>query len=277
MTNIAAAAPRRKLLGYWWAPVMVLAVALTVMAYLLPYQALGLSELPGQVVDSASALDQAFGAPIKGTFKYSTRRSYLSPTGPMDVEIRVTLKPIGHGLVMREDDWYQANSRSAVYQERFILFRNLFALHTRSREIAPFVHDLMGRAGWYNDSVQSFKSKLDGTTPKSLSWTLDVATDRLSDTDGKGLLLDSKPYQRRLHCERSGELAAAEIGPAFKGVYPKISCRSTASDQPAERRSDYAYLPEHGIFLLLSYQQQTGPSAEKLAVTGSYVSFEALP
>ena len=277
MINTAATAPRPKLLGYWWAPVMVLAVALAVMAFLQPYQAIGLSELAPQVVESASELDKALGAPVKGAFKYSIRRSYLSPTGPMEVEIRVTLQPIGHGLVMREDEWYEIKGRNVVYQERFILFRNLFALHTRSRERAPFVHDVMGRIGWYTDSVQSFKSKLEGATPESPSWQLNVTTDRMSNIDGKGLLQQSTPYQRDLHCEYSGELAGPEVGAAFKGSYPKISCRSSASNQPAERRSEYAYLPEHGIFLLLSYQQQTGPSAEKLAVNGNYVSFEALP
>ena len=59
---------------------------------------------------------------------------------------------------MREDDWYDLGGRSVVYQERYVLFRNLFSVHTRSREVAPLVHDLMGRVGGYNDSAESITS-----------------------------------------------------------------------------------------------------------------------
>ncbi|MDB5967471.1 MAG: hypothetical protein JWQ72_3971, partial [Polaromonas sp.] len=215
MTDLVHPLPKRRLLGYWWAPVMVLAVVLAVLAYLRPYQALELSDLPPAILASATTLDQAFGAPVRHAIKYSTRRTYSSPTGPMEVEIRVALHPMGFGLVAREDDWYYVKGHTVVYQERFILFRNLFSLHTRSREVAPFVHDLMGRAGWYNDSTQTMTPRLSGGTPESPGWTLDLATDRVSDTDGKGLLLQTTAYQRNLHCERAGQLDGADIGASF--------------------------------------------------------------
>lgn len=267
---------RKRLMSYWWAPITVLAVIVAVLAYLHPYRDLELSDLSPSVIDSVATLDKAFKRPVRHTLKYSTRRTYTSPTGPTEIEIRVTLTPIGGGLVMRQDDWYQLKGKTVVYQERFILFRNMFSLHTRSREVAPLMHDLMGRIGWYNDSTKSVGSKVEGGTVESPSWIMDVATDRLSETDGKGLTRVTKPYKRRLHCEHHGEVDGIEIGSMFKGSYPRVICRGTGTDQPAERVSNYAYLPEHGIFLLLSYQQKA-ENADTLEVKGNYVSFEVMP
>lgn len=271
---------RNRLIGYWWAPVTLIALVLAVAAYLHPYQPLELSDLSPQVVAGAAALAPSFGKPVAHAFKYATRRSYSSPAGLTEVEIRVTLQPMGKGLVMRQDDWYDLGGHSVVYQERYVLFRNLFSVHTRSREVAPLVHDLMGRVGWYNDSVQSLSSTLEGGTPDSAAWKLDLAMDRVSDTDGKGLTLQTTRYQSRRHCERSGQVEGAAIGAGFTGSYAKVSCTSHTSEQSAERRSDFVWLPEHGIFLSLGFQQ-AAEAPEKpgtaLDVKGRYVSFEPLP
>lgn len=271
---------RNRLIGYWWAPVTLIALVLAVAAYLHPYQPLELSDLSPQVVAGAAALDSSFGKPVTHPFKYATRRSYSSPAGMLEVEIRVSLQPMGNGLVLRQDDWYDLGGRSVVYQERYVLFRNLFSVHTRSREVAPLVHDLMGRVGWYNDSAESLSSKLEGGTPDSAAWKLDLAMDRLSDTDGKSLTLQTTRYQRRQHCERSGQVEGAAIGAGFTGSYAKVSCTSHTSEQSAERRSEHVWLPEHGIFLSLGFQQ-AAEAPEKpgtaLDVKGRYVSFEPLP
>ena len=177
---------------------------------------------------------------------------------------------------MRQDDWYDLKTKNVVYQERFILFRNIFSLYRRSREVAPLMHDLMGRVGWYNDTLQSLNSQVRGGQAVSPSWAMDVTTERISETEGKGLTRQTTPYQRRLNCERSGDVDGAEIGTTFKGSYPKITCRVVGNDQPAERLTNYAYLPDQGIFLLLDYQQRTD-KAEKIEVKGSYVSFEVTP
>lgn len=271
---------RNRLIGYWWAPVTLIALVLAVAAYLHPYQPLELSDLSPQAVAGAASLDASFGKPVTRSFKYATRRSYSSPAGVLEVEIRVSLQPMGKGLVLRQDDWYDLGGRSVVYQERYVLFRNLFSVHTRSREVAPLVHDLMGRVGWYNDSAESLSSTLEGGTPDAAAWKLDLVMDRLSDTDGKGLTLQTTRYQRRQHCERSGQVDGAAIGAGFTGSYAKVSCTSHTSEQSAERRSDYVWLPEHGIFLSLGFQQ-AAEAPEKpgtaLDVKGRYVSFEALP
>ena len=278
MVATVLSASRQRLLGYWWAFVTILAVVLAVAAYLQPHQALQLSDLQLSLQDSINALDKSFGAPVKRSFKYSTHRIYSSSTGPMEVDIRVTLEPLGGGLVLRQDDWYYLKSKTVVYQERYILFRNMFSLHTRSREVAPLVHDMLGRIGWFNDSTQSISSKVEGGTPDSPLWKMDISMDRLSETDGKGRTRQTTPYQRRMQCERSGQVDGSEIGSAFKGSYPKVTCKSMASKQltERERQSDYAYLPEHRIFLLLGYQQQAG-GADKLDLKGSYATFEILP
>jgi len=259
---------------------MLIAVVLAVVAYLHPYQPLQLSDLSPQVVASAAALDPSFGKPVAHSFKYATRRSYSSAAGLVEVEIRVTLQPIGSGLVMRQDDWYDLGGRSVVYQERYVLFRNLFSVHTRSREVAPLVHDLMGRVGWYNDSVESLTSTHEGGAPGDDAWKLDLAMDRLSDTDGKSLTLQTTRYQRRQHCERSGQVEGAAIGAGFSGTYPKVICRSETTSQSAGRRSEYVWLPEHGIFLSLGFQQ-AAETPEKpdtaLDVKGRYVSFGVMP
>jgi hypothetical protein len=274
---------RNRLIGYWWAPVTLIALVLAVAAYLHPYQPLELSDLSPQVVAGAAALDPSFGKPVTRAFKYATRRSYSSPAGLVEVEIRVTLQPMGSGLVMRQDDWYDLGGRSVVYQERYVLFRNLFSVHTRSREVAPLVHDLMGRVGWYNDSAESLSSTLEGGTPDAAAWKLDLTMDRLSDTDGKSLTLQTTRYQRRQHCERSGQVEGAAVGAGFTGSYAKVSCTSHTSEQSAERRSDYVWLPEHGLFLSLGFQQaaEATEATEKpgtaLDVKGRYVSFEPLP
>lgn len=280
MPNPTSSVKRNRWIGYWWAPLTLVALALAVIAYLHPYQPLALSDLSPQVVANAAALDASFGKPVTRSFKYATRRSYSSPSGQLEVEIRVTLQPMGSGLVMRQDDWFDLGGRSVVYQERYVLFRNLFSVHTRSREVAPLVHDLMGRVGWYNDSVQTLKSTQEGGAPDAAAWKLDLTMDRLSDTDGKSLTLQTTRYQSSRHCERSGQLDGAAIGTGFTGSYAKVSCTSHTSEQSAERRSDYVWLPEHGIFLSLGFQQ-AGEAAEKpgtvLDVKGRYVSFEPLP
>ncbi|MES2510538.1 MAG: hypothetical protein V4625_11460 [Pseudomonadota bacterium] len=284
MSDAPPPKPRRQgLIGYWWAPVALIAVVLAVMAYLHPYQPLMLSDVPPEVVSSAAALDKNFGERVNRTFKYAIRRSYASPSGVMQVEIRSTLQPLENGLVMRQDDWYDIKGRSVVYQERYILFRNLFSVHTRSREVAPLVHDLMGRVGWYNDSARTIASQLTGSTPDAPDWKLDMVMARASDTDGKGLTVQTTNYQRKVHCERTGNLDAADIGAVAKGSYPRISCLSTSNDQQAERRSEYVWLPQHGIFLLLAYRQKgenmTTPTDNpgELAVKGNLLSFESLP
>ena len=283
MTDAPQPKTRQGLIGYWWAPLVLIGVVLAVMAYLRPYQPLDASDLPPEVLASAGMLDKGFGERVSRSFKYSTLRSYSSPSGVIEAEIRVTLEPLENGLVMRQDDWYDIKGKNVVYQERYVLFRNLFSVHTRSREVAPLVHDLMGRVGWYNDSAQSIESKLQGNAPDAPGWKLDLAMARVSDTDGRGLTLQSKTYQRSLHCERSGDIDADEIGAVDKGTYPRISCLSTSNDQQAERRSEYVWLPQHGIFLLLGYRQKgenmTAPADTpgELAVKSRYVKFEVQP
>ena len=85
---------RSRWIGYWWAPLALIALVLAVAAYLHPYQPLELSDLSPQVVASAAALDPSFGKPVTRSFKYATRRSYSSPAGLLEVEIRVTLQPM---------------------------------------------------------------------------------------------------------------------------------------------------------------------------------------
>lgn len=275
------AAPRRRLIGYWWAPLILVGVGLSIAAWLRPFQDLQLSDLPDGVVASTAALDKGFAQPVGENFSYATRRSYSSGKGLLDVEIRSSLQPLGHGLVMRQDDWIDTAGRTVVYQERFILFRNLFSVHTRSREVAPLVHDIRGRSGWYNDSAEAIASLQQGATPESPAWSLEVNMDRVSDIDGKSLTLDTARYKRRLRCERSGEVDGAVVGTGFTGSYPKISCQNSTADQPAdrqERRSEYAWLPTHGIFLLLGYRQQADSAdGTDTTVKGSYVSFSASP
>lgn len=276
MTTPAESLKREKLLGYWWAPITVVILVLAVYAYLQPHQELDLSDLSEQVQANAATLDKSLGSSVNQSFKYTTRRTYSSSEGPLEVEVRATLTPLSGGLFRRNDDWVDIKTQRTVYQERFILFRNLFILHIRNREVAPARHDFMGRLGWYNDSTKSMQSSVQGKMPANFSsnaaWTLDVKTDRVSDTDGKGLLRSTIPYTRTLHCERAGDVQGSDIGAAFKGSYPKVSCRSTATNQTSERRSDYVYLPEHDIFLLLNYQQQLG-SADQLGSKANYTSF----
>lgn len=283
MTDAPQPKTRPGLIGYWWAPVALIAVALAVAAYLHPYQPLDVSDLPPEVFASAGVLDKGFGERVSRSFKYATRRSYSSPSGVMETEIRITLEPLENGLVMRQDDWYDIKGKTVVYQERYVLFRNLFSVHTRSREVAPLVHDLMGRVGWYNDSAKTIDGKSQGTTPDAPDWTLDLTMARVSDTDGKGLTLQSTNYIRTLHCERAGDLDADDIGAMDKGTYPRITCLNMSSDRPAVRRSEYVWLARHGIFLLLGYRQNgengTTPADTPgdLAVKGRYVKFEVQP
>ncbi|MES2399335.1 MAG: hypothetical protein V4573_05050 [Pseudomonadota bacterium] len=283
MTDAPQPKTRQGLIGYWWAPVALIAVALAVVAYLHPYQPLDASDLPPEVVAGAASLDKGFGERVNRSFKYATHRSYSSPSGVIEAEIRVSLEPLENGLVMRQDDWYDTRGKNVVYQERYILFRNLFPVHTRSREVAPLVHDLMGRVGWYNDSAKTIDGKSEGATPEAPDWKLDLTMTRTSDTDGKGLTLQTTNYQRTLHCERAGDLDAEEIGAVDKGSYPRITCLNMSSDQPAVRRSEYVWLARHGIFLLLGYRQKgenTSTPADnpgELAVKGRYVKFEVQP
>ena len=270
----------QRLLSYWWAPITLVVLVLLGYAYLQPHQELDLSDLSEQVQVNAATLDKSLGSSVNQSFKYTTRRTYSSNEGPLDVEIRATLTPLGGGLFRRNDDWVDIKTQRVVYQERFILFRNLFVLHIRSREVAPAKHDFMGRLGWYNDTTKNMQSSVQGKMPANFSnnveWSIDVVTDRLSDTDGQGLLRSTTAYKRTLHCERAGDLQGSDIGAAFKGTYPKVTCRSASTNQATERRSDYVYLPAHDIFLLLNYQQQLS-SSDQLGAKANYSSFVQMP
>ncbi|RYX90554.1 MAG: hypothetical protein EOO28_28875 [Comamonadaceae bacterium] len=279
MTETPRPARTRRLIGYWWMPLTIIAVVLAVMAFLHPYQPLEPGDLPAEVQDGITALDRSFASATPPAIRYATRRSYTSAQGPVDVEIRSRLQSIGQGLVMRDDDWFDLGGRRVIYQERYILWRNLFSLQVRNREVAPLVHDLMGRIGWFNDTALNFSATLKGgTTPQSDDWTLDGTSERVSDTDGQSLTLQTTHYQRVTHCERAGVVNASEMGAAFSNgpaIYPRVRCRNTTSNQSAQRTSDYAWIQEHGIFLLLGYEQQAG--GDKLAAKGQYISFEVLP
>ncbi len=263
--------------GYWWILAVIIALALTGMAYLQPYLQVELSDLPPQVRKATAELDRQFGKPVEQSFQYAIRRSYNSQRrGSMEVEVRVTLRPLGEGLVQRQDDWYDLDGRTVVYQERYVLFRNLFTVHARTRETAPFVHDLMGRMGWYNDTAQNVNSKVEGGTPVSPGWKLTATLDRVSDTESRSLSLNTSVYQRSMACERSGETDGKFMGTGFGGTYPKVTCRIRTSDPPTERNSEYAYLPEHGIFLLLNYRQKED-NKQTMDVNGNYLSFKVQP
>jgi hypothetical protein len=264
-------------LRYWWLPVTIIVMLLMVAAYLLPYQPVELSDLTPEIRDATTRLDASFGKPVDQSFQYATRRSFSSSNGPMEVEIRATLRPLGNGLLERQDDWYDTRGHGIVYQERYVLFRNLFSVNTRTRETAPVVHDMMGRVGWFSDVAQAMTSTLEGGTPESPGWKMSVVLDRVSDTDGQGLVLKTTPYQRRVDCERTGEIDGAQVGIGLSGSYPRVSCRIMTSDQPVERRSEYVYLPQPGIFLLLNYRQQGQREDATLDVKGSYLSFKTLP
>ena len=163
----------RVAMGYGWLALVVAALLLVSLAYLQPYRQVELSDLPETVRTATRRLDAAFGKPVAQSFQYSMRRSYMSKRrGSMEVEVRVTLRPLGDGLVQRQDDWYDVKGKNVVYQERYVLFRNLFTVHVRTRETAPFVHDLMGRVGWYNDAAQAVNARVEGGDPISPDWKL---------------------------------------------------------------------------------------------------------
>lgn len=91
----------------------------------------------------------------------------------------------------RQDDWYDMKGNNVVYQERSVRFCNLFSVHTRSREVAPLVHDLMDRVGRYKDSARSIEGEVRGDTPGAPQCKLDLAMARVSDTDGQGPTLQT--------------------------------------------------------------------------------------
>lgn len=268
--------PRQWLtLRYWWPPLALLAVVVAVIAWLHPYKPVTLADIPEPVRGEAERMDKLTGPPIRNSFQYSTRRNFTARGESEAVDIRVNLQPLGHGLLLRQDEWYGQNGHSVVFQERYVLFRNLFSVHTRTREVAPIMHDLMGRIGWFNDSASGLRGTIGPGTPDDPAWKLDVVLDRVSDTDGNDLTLKTTRYQRTISCVRSGTVEAATLGEGFTGTYPKVSCRQKNSDQASERTSEYAWLARQGIFMLTNYQQQ-GSDSDTLAVKGTYTSFKAI-
>ena len=264
-------------MGYGWLALVVAALLLVSLAYLQPYRQVELSDLPETVRAATRRLDAAFGKPVAQSFQYSMRRSYMSKRrGAMEVEVRVTLRPLGDGLVQRQDDWYDVQGKNVVYQERYVLFRNLFTVHVRTRETAPFVHDLMGRVGWYNDAAQAVNARMEGGDPISPDWKLDATLDRVLDSESRSLSLNTAVYQRSIKCQRSGEVAGSLIGAGFGASYPKVTCSIRTNDPPSERISEYVYLAEPGIFLLLNYKQHED-NQQTMDVSGSYLSFKVLP
>lgn len=268
---------RRKWLPYAWLLVTALALVLAGLAYLHPYKPLREEDLSPQVRAIADQLDTQFGKPVQPqSFSYTTRRTYATAKGPVDVEIRATLQPLSHGLMAREDEWYDLHTHDVIYQERYILFRNLFAVHSRTREKSPLMHDLLGRLGWYNDAAQTLHGTLQGGTPDAADWALSVSQERISDSDGGGFLVQSTAYRRDVRCQRAGDIDGPQIGNGFTGRYPKVVCQATTSNQPGQRHSEYAYLADYGLFLLLGYQQQNAADTP-LGANGRYLSFKALP
>ncbi|MET0312216.1 MAG: hypothetical protein ABW051_09210 [Burkholderiaceae bacterium] len=263
-------------LRYWWPPLALLAVAAAVLAWLHPYRPVLLEDIPAEVRAATARLDKLAGPAVASTFLFTSHRSFVSKKEPVDVEIHAKLEPMGDGLVMRQDDWYETGERSAVYQERYVMYRNLFSVHTRSRDIAPVMKDLLGRVGWYNDSARTLTATQKGASPQDEGWALDVRMDRTSDNENSsGITQATTSYQRTIACVRSGTVEGPAVGKGLEGTYPKVTCRQRNTDQSAERVSDYAWLPRHGIFLLLGYQQQ-GADAESLEATGTYDDFKVV-
>lgn len=256
-----------------WAPLTLFTLVLLVIAFANQYRPVTLADIPSSVLASVDQANLKFTEQgIDKEIEYETRKTFTTPAGSVMSRISTKLKPLGNGFYLRHDDWRDENGMALLYEERYIIFRNLVSVHTRFREIAPFIHELMGGFGWHEDRVVDQHIEIALGFPGVKSMTLRTTQKRDANTDHKNIGLRDTTYEREVVCTVGDAISGTRIHTSLVEQVNLVNCDAKRSHLDASMMSQYAYIPSVGIFVLLD-RNESGADALPNAVN-SITKFE---
>ncbi|HVE51840.1 MAG TPA: hypothetical protein VNB23_00505 [Ramlibacter sp.] len=186
--------------------------------------------------------------------RYETLRTIsLSGAPPVEVTVEHRLQNLGDGLVRRSDNYYPRNGGGAlVHEERYLLYSNLFGLHSRVREPAPVFHLIFDDAGWFDTRLEALDLQLPEVAPADPGWLLKGRLTRSRDAFPQGTHGVPRPVTRDLGCRRSGD----------SGSRPAVACTFQDSDE-LRLESRFVYVQEVGLYFLASSDQTVPQEADR--------------
>ncbi len=258
----------------WWIPLAIIAVGIAVASFLLRYQPPNYESVISKLDDSTQKLDTLFaGEQNPKSLKFVRRSTYSGAGQSVISTITSEVTPIRNGWVLRVDNWRDQYNQALLYQERYVLYRGLFGVHTQFRDIAPFFHELFGSLGWFNDYVESMDVATKMDFLNGADGSVFLTQKRTADTDWRSAAATPTKYERRIECKRNWAMLGAKIHPSIRGQVSISQCTSTYTNDFPSRTSRVAYLADHGVFVTLESSASSGERSESTA--NEFLEFEA--
>lgn len=190
--------------------------------------------------------------------RYEANKTYTAPDGrAVDSRVESRLENLGNGLVRRSDNWYPKLAGNAlVYEERYLLYANLFGLTARYREPAPVFHAIFENTGWFENKLVELEFRPPDLNVFSSQWLLEARLTQLQDrfpatVDGKTAELVTK------------DIRCLPVLPDASGKRTTVSCQIKSQDGTT-RNSIYTFVHEVGIFILSEYRQVKDGESESV-------------
>jgi len=230
---------------FWWLPILVVVVGVSIGAVVLRYEPPDYRKIVDHQTRSISSLEGAASTlpPVKA-LRYARRSILVTQRGSNEVVGKSTVTPLGGGWLLREDDWYDKHGQALLYQERHVMYRGLFAVHSQYREIVPFLHQLFGSLGWRGDETvsQTATGKLPtGEVNEIVTVSQSNRTNIDWTTMGTVPLTD---YQKSISCRPVGLISGSEIHGSVRGQHQLVAC---VISPPGQTRG-LAYVSEFGMY-----------------------------
>lgn len=192
--------------------------------------------------------------------RYETNRTFTSSDGrAVDSRVESRLENLGNGLVRRSDNWYPKLAGNAlVFEERYLMYANLFGLTARYREPAPVFHAIFENTGWLENRLVELEFHPPDLNTFHSQWLLQARFTQLQDRfpttmDGK----TTERFTKDIRCVPVLPDARAS------GKRTTVSCQIKSQDGTT-RNSIYAFMHEVGIFILSEYQQVKDGESESV-------------
>lgn len=232
---------------------MTFALILFVVAVVWRERPLVLEAVPHPVVAAMSGIGGE-GVVNWESIRFTSREDFSTQGRTFEARIETVLRPLGGGWVSRSDEWCDPKGSSSLRQSRSLSFRNLATALYATRELAPFVHDLLGSAGWYYDRTMSVKVERDSGFPITAGATLKVRREQLADSPGDSRELRPTRYFRELQCRvETSASPSVQLGTSVEPA-SAVSCRTEY--EGGRRSTSYLFLRRIGIYLLVGADEE---------------------
>jgi hypothetical protein len=255
-------------------PLVVIVIGIAIASLLLRYEPPNYSEITSRFDDVAAVLGSRFASEQEPrAIKFVRKSTYTSADRSEVSTITSEVIPIRHGWVVRIDNWRDQYNQALIYQERYVLYRGLFGVHTQYREIAPFFHELFGSLGWFSDEVVSLEVLPSANFPREATSTVSILQKRLTNTDWRSASMAPGTYERRIDCKHDGMMYGTKIHASIRGEVPTSVCTSTYTNDFPTRTSRVAYLAEFGLYVTL--ESNTKIEAQLESTSNEFIEFKS--